>query len=182
MIINTAELSPEAQYYAYEAVEGIEQSLHEPPAKTGFRAQDTCEEFLFDLDHKIHDKLVGTDYVYLGHRFDLTRAMYHALLAGYNPTPDQLSKDDGWNFLWDEATDPNQMHSDVMERLGYFGYSRSASDRMPVQPTFCGAFVIPRPVLRNVIGNLHQRGQDYRQIGWGFPNWSEEVEYSEAIK
>jgi hypothetical protein len=178
-------VSAEAQAFAYEQLTDYESSMRE---FANLRDKGAIiSQYGIDTTLAIMDDLENTDYIYfpvfqgvqfyigcmLVNNYDqLDRMAYNALLAGYNPPQDlvRLSHDD---FLADEILNAEHPeYSYIRSRYGYWG-----KDNMPdVSSGISRGHIIPRSVLRQVLGTLYDRGAEYRSYGWGYPNWSESLE------
>ncbi len=172
----TIQLTEEAAQYAEQVFEQMQADLLTELPATGHRAHDEVNAELREKDRTIQKELDGTGFVYFGHTRKIWPYMYNALLGGYNPSEAQLAQEECGNFLYDEISELYHEHPDIYRRLGEFGY---LSELAPITPHFVGAYVVPENVVKDILGTLFMRGQEYRDWGWGFP-WISDEETGDA--
>jgi hypothetical protein len=178
----TVQLNAEAEAYADLAVELMAAELDADLPFTGSKPYDESNAYLRQSDRGIRHVAKSHGLIYLGHTNSYFNHFYHALLSGYNPSEKQIQQcleENGHNFIDDEISQLHSDHPDIYYWMDKYGYG---AEDQPVHMPFVGAYAIPKQELRDMLGILFMRGQDYRKEGFGFPWWGDDIEDAETTE
>ena len=167
--------SPDALAFAEQLVGQIKGVLAEDAVTTGHRANDQTAKELREMDRAMQAKLTPFGQVYFGYAPKISDYLHDAIMAGYEPSAQQMrarDEENGHDFLWDEVMELHSEHPDMYRTLSDYGYGSSMT-AVPVP--FVGAYALPEATLTSMLATMFNRGREYRQRGWGFPWMSDEI-------
>lgn len=186
--LRMSDISAEGQYYAYVALLDYESNVNEAPEDApGIKV-------VYEEELAVASLLEGTDYIHFPSRTsvvtvlgswhglavdELRELMYQAMFKGFDP-PVELAEKHTSDFMWDELLngDVDPQVGAILGSSSFYGSNYGESIPLDVHP---GGHVMTRLQARWILGKMFDTGHQYRDWGWGYPDWSRPDELAEAL-